>query len=110
MSPEHGRLFVNVKQRVSDMEPFLPRRPVDRLVGSPLSLQAKVDPGRVVWPGILDIPPDTLRLLSRPAPESRATGSRRAHSPVLCSLILLCLVGFLPGCGPGWESVSTAGA
>ncbi|NLI77297.1 MAG: hypothetical protein GX442_12750 [Candidatus Riflebacteria bacterium] len=112
MSPEHrntGRLFVNGEQRVLDLKPFLARQPADRRVGLPLFLLAKVPPGGVVWPGTLDGCPDPLRRRSRPPPKRGPTGSGRGDSPVLCFLILLCLLGCLPGCGGGGGGGDSSG-
>jgi hypothetical protein len=58
--------FENGETRVFDMSPYLEKRPFDRLKDSPLFVLAKVDYGTVVWPGNIDIAPETLYRHSRP--------------------------------------------
>jgi hypothetical protein len=53
-------VFENNKERIFDMTPYLDKKPFDRLKNSPLFLQAKVAYGTVVWPGNIDIAPETL--------------------------------------------------
>ena len=57
--------FENGENRVFDMSPYLEKRPFDRLKGSPLFVLARVDFGTVVWPGNIDIAPETLYLQSK---------------------------------------------
>jgi hypothetical protein len=59
--------FENGEQRIFDMKPYLDRKPFQGLARLPLFLQAKVAFGTVVWPGNLDIAPETLMLRSVPA-------------------------------------------
>ncbi len=47
--------------RVFDMEPWLSRKPYCRLRDSAVFNQARVEYGTVVWPGEIDIDPETLR-------------------------------------------------
>jgi len=58
--------FENGETRVFDMSPYLEKRPFHRLKDSPLFVLAKVDYGTVVWPGNIDIAPETLYRHSRP--------------------------------------------
>lgn len=50
----------NGEQRVFDMNPLMDKKPFVRLKGSPLFIKAFVDYGTVVWPGSIDISPETL--------------------------------------------------
>lgn len=58
--------FENGERRVFDMLPYLDKKPFMRLKGSPLFSLASVDYGTVVWPGEIDIAPETLYDRSRP--------------------------------------------
>ena len=58
--------FENGERRVFDMAPYLERKPFVRLKGSPLFARASVEYGTVVWPGEIDIAPETLYDRSRP--------------------------------------------
>jgi hypothetical protein len=58
--------FENGEARVFDMAPYLEKRPFLKLKGSPLFVLAKVDYGTVVWPGNIDIAPETLYRNSKP--------------------------------------------
>lgn len=70
--PDHTLrlVFENGERRRFDMKPFLTRNPFDRLVPIPLFLLARVDSGTVIWPGGLDIAPETLWSRSQPDQES----------------------------------------
>lgn len=59
--------FENGERRLFDMKPFLDRNPFKSLVSTDLFMQAKIEFGTVVWPGNLDIAPETLLLRSVPA-------------------------------------------
>ena len=59
--------FENGEQRVFDMKPYLGQNPFQSLKAMPLFLQARVELGTVVWPGNLDIAPETLLARSIPA-------------------------------------------
>lgn len=70
VEPESGHTllleFENGERRRFDLKPLLDRRPFDRLRNSGLFAMAKVDYGTVVWPGNIDIAPETLYDHSRP--------------------------------------------
>ncbi len=59
--------FENGEKRIFDMSPYLDKKPFVQLKGSPLFAMASVDYGTVVWPGNIDIAPETLYDRSRPA-------------------------------------------
>lgn len=52
--------FENGEKRVFDMTKLMDKQPFVRLKGSPLFTKASVDYGTVVWPGNIDIAPETL--------------------------------------------------
>lgn len=58
--------FENGEQRVFDMAPLMDKKPFVQLKGSPLFMKASVDYGTVVWPGNIDIAPETLYDRSQP--------------------------------------------
>ena len=53
-------VFENNEQRLFDMTPYLDKKPYIKLKDSLLFMQAKVAYGTVVWPGNIDIAPETL--------------------------------------------------
>jgi len=53
-------LFENQEKRLFDMTPYLDKKPFTKLKGSPLFMKATVAHGTVVWPGNIDIAPETL--------------------------------------------------
>lgn len=53
-------LFENQEKRIFDMTPYLEKKPFIKLKGSPLFMEATVAYGTVVWPGNIDIAPETL--------------------------------------------------
>ena len=57
----------NGEKRIFDMSPYLDKKPFVQLKDSPLFAKAYVDYGTVVWPGEIDIAPETLYDRSRPA-------------------------------------------
>lgn len=59
--------FENGEKRIFDMAPYMDKKPFVQLKGSPLFGKASVDYGTVVWPGNIDIAPETLYDRSRPA-------------------------------------------
>ena len=59
--------FENGERRVFDMKPYLGQNPFQSLKTIALFLQARVELGTVVWPGNLDIAPETLLARSIPA-------------------------------------------
>jgi hypothetical protein len=52
--------FENGEKRVFDFKPYLDSRPFQPLKEASLFAQASVAQGTVVWPGDLDIAPETL--------------------------------------------------
>jgi hypothetical protein len=59
--------FENGEKRIFDMSPYMDKKPFAQLKGSPLFAKASVEYGTVVWPGDIDIAPETLYDRSRPA-------------------------------------------
>ena len=59
--------FENHETRLFDMTPYLEKKPYVRLKNSPLFMKAMVAYGTVVWPGNIDIAPETLWDQSRQA-------------------------------------------
>ena len=59
-------VFENGEKRRCDMKPLLDKKPFSRLKDSPLFLKATVAYGTVVWPGNIDIAPETLWDTSQP--------------------------------------------
>jgi hypothetical protein len=57
--------FENGEKRIFDMTPYMDKKPFLQLKGSPLFAKAYVDYGTVVWPGNIDIAPETLYDRSR---------------------------------------------
>ncbi len=58
--------FENGERRRFDMTPYLTRKPFQSLSTPSVFLAARVENGTVVWPGNLDIAPETLYLRSTP--------------------------------------------
>lgn len=58
--------FENGEKRLFDMLPYMDKKPFTQLKGSPLFVRAFVDYGTVVWPGNIDIAPETLYDRSQP--------------------------------------------
>lgn len=58
--------FENGEKRVFDMSPYMDKKPFTQLKDSPLFARASVDYGTVVWPGNIDIAPETLYDRSQP--------------------------------------------
>ena len=52
--------FENGEKRIFDMAPYMEKRPFVVLKGCALFEQARVEYGTVVWPGNIDIAPETL--------------------------------------------------
>ncbi len=59
--------FENGEKRMFDMSPYLDKKPFVPLKDTLLFARASVDYGTVVWPGDIDIAPETLYDRSRPA-------------------------------------------
>lgn len=60
--------FANGEVRQFDMRPLLAIKPWSRIAAPALFAKAHVEYGTVVWPGEIDIAPETLLLDSVPAP------------------------------------------
>ena len=59
--------FENGEKRVFDMSAYMDKRPFVKIKEFSLFALAKVDYGTVVWPGNIDIAPETLYDRSTPA-------------------------------------------
>jgi len=59
-------LFENNEKRLFDMTPYLNKKPFIKLKRSPLFMQARIAFGTVLWPGKIDIAPETLWNFSKP--------------------------------------------
>lgn len=59
--------FENGEKRVFDMSSYMKKKPFVQLSDPSLFALASVDYGTVVWPGNIDIAPETLYDRSRPA-------------------------------------------
>ena len=59
--------FENCEKRIFDMSRFMDEKPYNRIKNSPIFIKASVAYGTVVWPGNIDIAPETLYSLSSPA-------------------------------------------
>jgi hypothetical protein len=53
-------VFENNEKRLFDMTPYLDKKPFTKLKNSPLFMKATVAYGTVIWPGNIDIAPETL--------------------------------------------------
>ena len=58
--------YKNGERRRFDMRPLLEIKPWNRIAALPLFVRVRVDYGTVVWPGEIDIAPETLYDLSVP--------------------------------------------
>ena len=58
--------YKNGERRRFDMRPLLEIKPWNRIASLPLFERVRVDYGTVVWPGEIDIAPETLYDLSVP--------------------------------------------
>lgn len=52
--------FENGEKRLFDMTPYLQKKPFSRLQNISVFICAAIDYGTVVWPGNIDISPETL--------------------------------------------------
>nr|VFJ56854.1 MAG: Protein of unknown function (DUF2442) [Candidatus Kentron sp. FW]VFJ64557.1 MAG: Protein of unknown function (DUF2442) [Candidatus Kentron sp. FW] len=60
-------VFENGERRLFDMSPYMEKKPFDRIKNPALFGCAHIDYGTVVWPGNIDIAPETLYDESLPA-------------------------------------------
>lgn len=65
-------VFENGEKRIFDMKPLFDKKPFAKLLNSPLFFKASVQYGTVVWPGNIDIAPETLWTRSVQAQHSRS--------------------------------------
>ena len=65
-------VFENGEKKIFDMKPFFDKKPFIKLFNSSLFFEASVQYGTVVWPGNIDIAPETLWSQSEPIPTSRS--------------------------------------
>ncbi len=59
-------VFENQEKRVFDMTPYLDKKPFMKIKHPALFMKATVAYGSVVWPGEIDIAPETLLDHSKP--------------------------------------------
>jgi hypothetical protein len=59
-------VFENGEKRMFDMNSFFDKKPFIKLFNSPLFFKASVQYGTVIWPGNIDIAPETLWARSVP--------------------------------------------
>lgn len=52
--------FENGEKRLFDMRPYMDKKPFNRIKDASVFAKAGVDYGTVVWPGNIDIAPETL--------------------------------------------------
>lgn len=71
VKPQKGNklliVFENHEKRLFDVTPYLKKKPFTKLKNSALFMKAMVAYGTVVWPGNIDIAPETLWDCSKPA-------------------------------------------
>lgn len=67
--------FENGERRLFDMRPLLERKPWNRIANLHIFERARVDYGTVVWPGEIDIAPETLYDESTPIDKNASNQS-----------------------------------
>ena len=65
-------VFANGEKRSFDMRPLLAMKPWNRIAAPAVFSRVRVDYGTVVWPGEVDVAPETLYLDSVPVPNRGA--------------------------------------
>lgn len=65
-------VFENGERRLFDMNPLLEKKPFSRLKATGTFFGAHIDYGTVVWPGNIDIAPETLYDRSAPIDKTPA--------------------------------------
>jgi len=65
--------FENGEVRLFDMAPYMALKPFNKLKDSPLFKLARVEYGTVVWPGEIDIAPETLYVESSPLQNEKSS-------------------------------------
>jgi hypothetical protein len=70
--------FENKEIRLFNMVQYMDLKPYNKLKGTPLFRLAKVEYGTVVWPGEIDIAPETLYSESTPYQNSNFPGTLQA--------------------------------
>lgn len=66
--------FENGERRVFDMSPYMDKKPFNRLKDTGAFYGAHIDYGTVVWPGNIDIAPETLYDRSAPMADDVTLG------------------------------------
>jgi len=61
-------VFENGEKKIFDMKPLFDKKPFTKMRNSALFFKASVQYGTVVWPGNIDIAPETLWCRSEPIP------------------------------------------
>jgi hypothetical protein len=74
-------VFENGEERVFDMSPYMDKKPFVALKGSPRFAMAAVECGTVVWPGGIDIAPETLYDRSRAVETQAFCSDAEVRSP-----------------------------
>ena len=71
-------IFENKEVRLFSMLQYMDLKPYNKLKGTPLFRLAKVEYGTVVWPGEIDIAPETLYIESVPYQKINFPGTFQA--------------------------------
>jgi hypothetical protein len=70
--------FENKEVRLFNMSQYMGLKPFNKLKDTPLFKLAKVEYGTVVWPGEIDIAPETLYIESKPYQKINPQGTLQA--------------------------------